>query len=425
MKDEILNRFDAVMGSLKPIEVSPAFDFEFRRRFEKAVAEKYKETAFERVARRTAENLRYAFFPKVPAVAMATATLIVLMAAGLFMYSIQPARPLLAYKDGMVAARLGEIIATETGSELDIVLSGKYAIRLKEKTKIKIARFTPRYGKGKAVFELIDGKTLISIEQGFKGSSFVVDTDAAKATALGTKFAIDVSKKSKTEISVLEGKVRVKSTYRPKKILLAKQTVIVGAGQKTEISVGHTPLMPQMLVEKEWRELEELYQIGKKPQVMLLIKNTPDRVKQLLRPCPIYISDEKPREIPDILEKAVLKMKDALESKDKSKHLESVKLLERIVEEYPNPKYNVQFLLYIGAYYEYLGYYNQAINTFEKVLKRYPNLPLASLAQCAIGVVYEENLYDREKADTAYELVLSRYPDSLEAVWVRNKKGSE
>lgn len=442
MRNEIFNKFDLVMANLKPVEPSPHFDFEFRRRFEKAVAEKYEETAFEIFARKTVESLRYALLPKVPVLVRSAATLLVLMAVGLYMYSIQPASPILLARKGAVLVqgvkdigwrelspgdtfKKGDVIATRIGSELDIALSGKYAIRLKDRTKIKVAKLTPRYGKGMASFGLIEGKMLVNIDDGFKGSRFIVNTKTATAKALGTKFAIGVSeeKEEKTKVSVLEGKVEVKSRYTPEKILLAKQTVIVGSGQKTEVSAGRVPITPQRLVEREWRELEELYQIGKKPQVILLVKNTPDRVKELLRPCPIYISDEKPREIPVLFDEAVLKIEKAIKTKDKAKHLESIKLLERIVEEHPNPKYDVQFLLYIGSYYEYLNYHKEAIKAFEKVLERYPESTLASLAQCAIGVIYEEKLGNIEKANKAYRSVLRRYPNSLEAIWLEKKLG--
>ena len=103
---------------------------------------------------------------------------------------------------------------------------------------------------------------------------------------------------------------------------------------------------------------------------------------------------------------------------DKKEHLESIKLLEKIVDEYPNAKYDVQFLLYIGAYYEYISEHEEAIKAFEKVLDKYPDSPLASMAQCAIGIIYKDKLHDPEKARAAFKAVLDRYPNSLEAIWV-------
>jgi len=304
-------------------------------------------------------------------------------------------------------------VSTGNLSKLDIVLSGKYAIRLKKNTTVKVASLTPRRGRGKAAFELIEGTMLVSVEKGFKGSEFFVDTKEGSARALGTKFAVSASREEKiTDVSVLEGKVEVEG---------GKELVLVKAGQKTEIPLGKSPLVPQRLVEREWLALEELYQIGKKPQVVLLVKNTPDRVRQLLAPCPIYITDEKPREIPKTLEEALVKIEEAIKTDDNQKHLEAIGLLERIVSERPEASYATPLTLYIGAYYSYAGEPKKAIETFKEFLAEYPDSPLASIAQAAIGVIYEENLGDEVNAKKAYSAVLNKYPNSLEAIWVENK----
>jgi len=441
MKREALERFDVVMANLKPIEPSLSFDAEFNKKFIMAQAEKFSESRFDRTARIVIENIRFTVLPKAPqmARAMATAAALILV-IGLFTYAIQPESPVLLSREGIVLARsvmdkepkalskaykfkAGDVITTKDGSQIDIELAGKYAIRAKQNTSFKIAKLPARYKKDTVIFELVEGQMLIDIQKGFKGSRFVVDTKTAQAEALGTKFAVGVSKKQKdrTSVKVLEGTVEVKSRYKPKEFVIAKHTVVVGAGQKTEVAMGELPLAPQKLVEEDWRQLEEIYQIGRKPQVMLLVRNRPDRVEQLLRPCPIYISDEKPRVIPNILEKAVFKIEEALKTKDRQKHLESIKLLEKIVNEHPNAKYDVQFLLYIGAYYNYLGYHQEAIGAFERVIEEYPNSPLASMAQCAIGIIYEEKLEDEEQANRAFKGVLERYPHSLEAIWIEER----
>lgn len=440
MDPKIYKKFDEIMSKLKKIEPSASFDSEFRKKLLRAEEEKQRESVFESLVRRTRESIRYALLPKAPALATTAAAFIALMAIGLYIYATQPADPILVAKKGIVFTqgakdaewktigiaqklKVGDIVTTKEGSQVDIELSGKYTMRAKERTRFKIAKLTPRYGKGEASFELIEGKMLISINEGFKGSRFIIDTKAAETRALGTKFSVDVSRKETTDVKVLEGKVEVKGRYKPEKILLAKQAVVVGAGQKTEVNMGELPSSPQRLAEGEWRQLEELYQIGRKPQVILLVKNTPNRVKDLLRPCPIYISDEEPREIPELLEEAALKVKEALETKDKAKHLEVINVLERIVDKHPNPNYDVQFLLYIGAYYEYLGYHKDSIKAFEKVIEKYPDSPLVSMAFCAIGIIYDEKLNNKKKAEKAFRAVLKRYPNSLEAIWVeKNEK---
>jgi len=440
-----LNRFDIVMANLKAIEPSDSFDFEFKKRLQEAVAKKYKETILDKLTRRVWEGLeilRYALIPKTPVLVRSLAASIFIITAGLYIYSIQPLCPISLSQKGAVLVQgghdretkeitagykfnAGDIVVTKKGAQLDMEISDKYAIRVKENTKFKITKLTPRYGKGKAFLELENGKMLVSVGEGFKGSKFEIKTPTCVTGVRGTKFSIDVAgeDKPKTKIDVLEGRVEVKGRYKDERFLLAKQVVFVGPGQRTEVFKGEPPEPPQRLIEKEWRGLEELYQIGKRSQVVLLLKNTPDRARQLLRPCPIYISDEKPRQILRLLEDAVLKTEEALKTGDATKHLESIKLLERIVEEHPSPRYDVQLLLYIGAYYEYLSYHKEAVETFEKVLLRYPDSVLASIAQCAIGIVYEEKFDDPKRAAEAYRAVLKKYPNSLEAIWVEEKLG--
>ena len=439
------DNFDRVMSLLKKVEPTVSLEMKFKAALSEAVARKYEETFLEKALRRIAEgaaNLKDALLPEPLVLVRAMASLVIVVSVGIYIYATQPSCPGLEAKTGIVMVqgikdamlkeagrdyrfRVGDIVTAQTGAQADIVLSNRYAIRLKEGSMIKIAKLTPRFGSGKADFQLIEGKVLISVEPGFKGSKFAVDTPTATTVALGTKFAVDASKgeKERTQVSVLQGRVQVKSRYSPERLLIAKQIVTVGAGQKTEVYADATPEPPQRLVEKEWFQMEELYQIGRKARVILLIKNAPDRVIQFLKPCPIYISDEKPREIPPILEKAVSMTAEAIKTSDRAKHLESIKLLERIVREHPNSKYNVQFMLYIGAYYEYLSCHKDAIKMFEKVLLKYPDSPLASMAECAIGIIYQEKLSDPRRANEAYKIVLEKYPNSLEAIWVENRLG--
>jgi len=439
------DRFDIVMANLKPVETSVAFELEFRKRLAEAASRKDGRTPVENIARRALsglERLREALIPRTLVPVRVMAAFLFFISAGLYVYSIQPASPAATGVEGIVmvqargasgesaipphyALKEGDTISTKSGSQVDIGLTDRYAIRVKPGTTLRVAKLAPRLGRGTVDLRLSDGNMLIDIEKGFKGSKFLVTTEAGTAKALGTKFIVSSSRRGKArmDVDVLEGRVVVESSYRPADMLIAKQTVIVGPGQKTEVTEGRIPAPPQRLIESEWRRLEELYQIGRKPQVMLLLKNTPDRVRQLLEPCPIYISDEKPRELPADLEDVVKRIGEAIDTGDTSKHLESVRILEKIVRDNPNAKYNPQLLLYIGSYYEYLGRHQDAIRLFREALRRYPESQFSGIAQCAIGIIYDEELKDPGMAGEAFRAVLKHYPDSLEAIWVEEKLG--
>lgn len=439
----MLDRYKAALSNLPAVEESEYFDFEFRKRLNDAIAKKREGRGFEIVAREMLENIKNVLRPPVPVMARVVAMILLVftIGTGAFYYtrvdtplivSIQGVANItdsrgIAWEEVTPGKRIGpnSIISTREGSFLDIEVTDKFAMRLKGDSKLRVASFTPRYRRGEVDLELINGKMLIRIEEGFKGSRFYIKTPSAEVKAIGTKFAIDVVERdNKTWVGVLEGSVEVKG--RPKIPLYAEaKEVVVNAGQKTEVSIGEMPLKPERLARDEWRELEELYQIGKKLQVILLVRNTPNRVRELLRPAPLYISDEEPREIPELLEEAVYKISEALKTRDKTKHLDSIRILERIAAEHPNPRYDPQLLLFVGAYYNYIDYHEEAIEAFEKVVEGYPETTFASMAQCAIGIIYEEKLNDPERAKDAYNKVLRIYPDSLEAIWIESRKGNK
>lgn len=415
-------KFDKVMANLKKIEPSPSFDARFKKKLDAAILAKQKRWQ--------------------PALATVAATLITVISASIFIYSSIPTSPAILYKSGIVITqrpggnipeavtgsqplKAGDIIMTKAGSEADIGIYNKYTIRIKGEGRVRIAKLSPKYAKGAVVFDLLEGRALISVDEGFKGSKFIINTKTAVSTALGTKFMVEALPQfqMRTDVSVLQGRVKVTSLYKPERTLSDTQTVVVGAGQKTEVYSDKVPEAPQRLVEKEWEELDELYQIGKKPRVVLLLKNRPDRAKQLLAPCPIYISDEKPREIPRLIDEAIVLTSEAVKTGDTSKHLDSIKILERIVKDYPSEKYSPQLLLYIGAYREYLLQHEQAIETFKRLISMYPDSQFASIAQCAIGIIYDEKLKDADNASQAYRTVLQKYPNALEAIWVEQRLG--
>lgn len=427
MNKKLSAQFDLVMANLKPIEPSAGFEFEFGQRLRDVALDRMEEPALIRAAKLFLDNIRYNLLPRTPALVRVVASFMFIFSIGIYIYGIQPMQPALMSNGKIIAAAVpaGYTVTTGKGENIDIILKDRYTVRLKENSSMKLAKFTPRLWHGTADFRLAEGNILVSVEKGFKGSKFVVDTGAGRATALGTKFSVAVTgdKTHRTDIAVAEGRVKVSGNYRPNRMLLAKNTVVVGAGQKTVMAIDRPPIAPEKLMQEEWAKLEELYQIGKKPQVVLLLKNTPDRVMQLLKPCPLYVSDEKPRDIPLAFDDAVRKIEEALITGDSSKHLEAIKLLEKVVNKYPNPKYCPQLLLYIGSYYGYIGDHAGAIRSFERVVKQYPNSQFASLAEAAVGVLYEEKLKDIVKSREAFKKVLKNYPNTLEAILAEEKLG--
>ncbi len=428
----LLKDSDIVLSGLDRLNTSLGFDREFDRRLEERIALS-KEGRLGLVVKGVFEKVRDAVTIPAPALAGAAIFTFLIFASHAVLNYALVESPVISAVSGDVAVfnkksgqwypataagRLsdGDIMEAKSGSGADIVHGNKYTMRIKENSRIRIARRLPKYVKGICGYDIEKGKALVSVSSAFKGSKLIIKTPEATATVLGTEFVVDVflQPQPATRFGVFEGSLKVESAFRPKDSFRSRQ-VIVNGGQATEIFNNSVPSDPRQLLAKEWKEMEEFYQIGKKSKVVLLITNETTRTKELLRPCALYISDAEPRALSDSLEETIRLIDSAIKSGDKEKHFEGIRRLEAIVANNPNPDYEPQLLLFIGAYYNYLNMYPEAIKTFQKAASKYPESTFASMALCAISLIYDEKMND-EKASANYrDMVLERYPNSPEA----------
>lgn len=314
--------------------------------------------------------------------------------------------------------RENDIIKTFQDGVVDIELESVYSMRLKKDSEIRVGRLNSRISKKAIRFEVAKGKVFAYYNNrtGKKGRNFELETGQVLASAVGTDFMLEtIPKLEKTWLGVLDGVVRVTSVKVPEGISPEAATVYVESRYKTEAFTGKIPEKPQRMMEDEWLELKELYSLGRKPQVALLISTGSTRTRELLSLAPLYISDKEPSILPDKLTKMAKIFSQAVEERSKEKHVKAIREFEDIVNQYSNPVCDVPFLLFIGAYYEYIGEHNKAIETFKDVINRYPQSSLASIAQCAIGIIYEEKLHDVTKAKESYRKIINKYPESPEA----------
>lgn len=309
--------------------------------------------------------------------------------------------------EGRARLAKNDVLKTFGDGQADVAVPGVYHVRLKSDSELRLARAPSRLAAGRIGYELDKGKvfTYYRKKEG-AGREFDIKTPQAVATAVGTDFMVEAMPALNTTwVGVLDGAVRVTGM---------EAAVMVAPGEKTTVFAGKAPARPTRLMESEMLELEELYRIGTKPQVALLISMGATRTRELLQIAPLYISSERPGVLPDKIERAARTFSQAIKEGAKEKYVENIGQFEELVNKYPNPKYDVQFLLFIAAYYEYLDEHAKAIGVFQRVIDSYPKSNLASIAQCAIGVIYEEKIKDLERARKAYEKVLSHYPKSTE-----------
>lgn len=307
-----------------------------------------------------------------------------------------------------------DILKTFSDGQADLVIKGLYHIRLKSDSEIKLAKSISRAMSGDIDYALTQGKVFTHYNKYRKtGKSLSIDTPQAEASALGTDFMVSsIPMMDRTVVGVLDGIVKVGSLGISKEA--GANIVMVKAGERTVVQQGLSPQKPARLMENELLDMEELYSIGTRPQVALLISTGSARTRELLSVVPLYISGDEAGALPDKIEQIAKKFNQSIKEGSREKHIDNIKQFEELISTYPNPKYDVQFLLFIGAYYDYIDEYARAVATFERVLRDYPNSTMASIAQCAIGIIYEENLKDPNKAKTAYQKVMSNYSNSPE-----------
>ena len=416
----------ASLSALPAVKESSDFDFVFNQKLNKRLQEKASFSLNE-IMQRSLSGLKDAFMPKAPVLVRVSALFILIFAVmfGSYNYYIYGNLPIIetingeakiykqdtkAYITARPNMRLRENYRIETanGAVLNIISKGKYAARIKEDSDIRIAKLDVRHKNQMTGFDIKYGKLMVNTTDAFKGSAMLLSSPACKAKVVGTAFAVDVDKTSggTTWLGVLEGKVKVTSQGKD---------VYVEAGQKTQVEPNSLPDVPTLLSDSEWYYIQELYQLGEKPQVVLLVSTRETRVYELLRPAPLYILDTAPRTIPRELEAIITIINKAIEDNGIETHKFAIERLEGLVELHSNPKYNPQFLMFIGSYYYYVGDYKKAVETFEKVVNEYPDYVLSSLAQRAIVEIYQHNLNDEAKAKAAIRKLLERYPYSIDS----------
>ncbi|MCU0645058.1 MAG: tetratricopeptide repeat protein, partial [bacterium] len=77
--------------------------------------------------------------------------------------------------------------------------------------------------------------------------------------------------------------------------------------------------------------------------------------------------------------------------------------------------------LKIGQLEYQLGRYQQALSAFQTLIQKQPQSVYCDLAQKMIGEIYEVGLKDLPKAQQAYEVVLTSYPNSVLLEEVRKR----
>ena len=91
-------------------------------------------------------------------------------------------------------------------------------------------------------------------------------------------------------------------------------------------------------------------------------------------------------------------------------------MLRSMLKQYPNPRYNIEILMFIASHFYYAHDYKSSLKILEEVRIQYPDSEFASLAQCSMASIYQNDLRDIDRAKVIYNQLISAYPSSADAI---------
>jgi tetratricopeptide (TPR) repeat protein len=91
--------------------------------------------------------------------------------------------------------------------------------------------------------------------------------------------------------------------------------------------------------------------------------------------------------------------------------LETIKEYQIFIEKYPQDSASIEYM-YMGAQLcKSINLFGEAVRKYKAFADTYPTDPRAAKALFMVGMIYETDLKDTDKAKEAYELFVSQFPN--------------
>ena len=424
----------ASLSKLSGINESPGFDFMFNRMLDDRIAQQESQ-GLSHVIREKVSRLIHSVTVPVPATVKIAASFILM--ASLFIGIRSHAMdkmPFVEFSAGNVRIyrqsvnawvvskpnlrlKQGDKIRLKDGAVINIASKSRFRARIKDDSMIVISRLRSGLNNMDVDFSVSHGKLLVNTAEGFRGSGMRIYTPSCDAEVVGTAFAVDVSENS-TWLGVLEGTVKLVSKPHPLKADMQNPVeTFVLAGQKAYTRQYTQTTAPELLSIREWQSMLELYQLVEDPQIMLLIGTGVDRVDDLLgRPALVYIPDSIKRIIPKRLLESIYEAAKSAETGGPEAISENARGLLSLLSQYPDPRYEIEILMFIASHFHYAKDYISALRVLDGVAIKYPDSEMASLAFSGMASIYQNDLRDTRKSNKIYLDLIKSYPNSAEAI---------
>jgi TolA-binding protein len=115
----------------------------------------------------------------------------------------------------------------------------------------------------------------------------------------------------------------------------------------------------------------------------------------------------------------------AADSQKADQYDEAISSYQELIKSYPDSARTPEAVYAVGTIYQnYKHSYRQAIQTFRFLVEKYPNHATASNASFLIGFIYNNELKNSDSARMAYEDFLKRYPANQLAESVQFELGN-
>ena len=96
---------------------------------------------------------------------------------------------------------------------------------------------------------------------------------------------------------------------------------------------------------------------------------------------------------------------------NKEETLNTINLYQKFIEKYPKDSLSVKFLYQCAQLSKSIDLYGEAIHNFKLLIEKYPNNKNTPKAMFLIGMIYENDIKNKDKAKEAYQKFIEKYPN--------------
>jgi len=120
---------------------------------------------------------------------------------------------------------------------------------------------------------------------------------------------------------------------------------------------------------------------------------------------------EKDTLLEQIKESEQKSFNDSTLSYNKKATLSTINLYQKFIERYPEDSLASNFLFQCAQLSKSIDLYGEAIHNFKLFVEKYPNNKNTPKAMFLIGMIYENDIKNKEEAKKAYQDFIKKYPD--------------